>query len=325
MKNLECIIFNVDHGFAAFIKSPNNYGLMIDCGSRENFSPIKWIRKNYNAGNGNISYYKKRRIAELKITHLHRDHFDDIGSFEIHKEDSPKHLLADKKTEKIVDKKIKEGNAEDSGIKKLKEFKKFRKKYSEDVEDEVDFGFDFFEYGNITYEEADEVSANEDKLINNRSFIFGIGYGGKKILFPGDIEKEGWEKAIEKSKIQKVLKDTTFFVASHHGHKSGFYKEVLEHSGKPLIYLISSRAGDTHGASEYSSEENSHGDYVLINGEKKFRRSISTKAVGKSIKIVINENGTHSIELFSIDDNLNKNQKKIRDNKTQKYFNKYGY
>lgn len=37
MKNLECIIFNVDHGFAAFIKSPNNYGLMIDCGSRVKF------------------------------------------------------------------------------------------------------------------------------------------------------------------------------------------------------------------------------------------------------------------------------------------------
>lgn len=325
MKNLECIIFNVDHGFAAFIKSPNKYGLMIDCGSKSNFSPIKWIRGNYNAGNGNISYFEKRRIAELKITHLHKDHFDDIGSFELHTEDRPKHLLSDKQTMKIVDKKIKDGDDKDSGTKKLKEFKKFRNRYSKDVENEVDFGFDFFNSQNISYDEAEEVSGSDDKLINNRSYIIGISYDGKKIIFPGDIEVEGWEKALTKKGIKDIISNTTFFVASHHGHKSGFTANILEHSGVPLLYFISAKSGDEHGDSSYSKEENASGTNVLINGKEEFRRSVSTKTNNKSIKLTIYENGTHKVELIDTPDNLNKNQKGIRDKKTQQYFKRNGY
>ncbi len=115
MKSLECIIFNVEHGLAIFIKSPNNYGLMIDCGGSGNFSPIKWIRAQYNAANKNLTYYKgSRRFAELKITHLHKDHFEDVGSFYLHKEDKPKRLLSDKETFKFVNKKIKEAGSDDS-------------------------------------------------------------------------------------------------------------------------------------------------------------------------------------------------------------------
>jgi len=48
MRCLECILFNVQHGLCAFVKSPTGYGLLIDCGSRGKFSPIKWIRGEYN-------------------------------------------------------------------------------------------------------------------------------------------------------------------------------------------------------------------------------------------------------------------------------------
>ena len=209
MKTLESIIFNVEHGFCFFIKSPNNYGLLIDCGSREYFSPIKWIRKNYNIGNGNIKYFERRRIAEFCLTHLHLDHFDDIGS--LTKVEKPKHFTRDKKILPYLDKKI---NAEQDKTKKtvMKKLKEFSDRYDQKITSDVDWGFDFFEYGQISLSDAKNVSSSDDKIINNRSYIIGVGYAGKKILFPGDIEVEGWACAFENSNIVSILKNTNFFM-----------------------------------------------------------------------------------------------------------------
>jgi beta-lactamase superfamily II metal-dependent hydrolase len=214
MKNLECIIFNVEHGFSAFIKSPNDFGLLIDCGRKQNFSPIKWLRSNYNYGNKNIQYFEGRRIAKLIITHLHADHLNDIGHLE--ETEKPKHLLRDKKTLKYVDKKI-EAKPKDESTKALRDYKAFEKEYTKDIDVEVEWGFDFFSSENLTLEEAQGVSSADDKIINNRSYITVIGYAGKKILFPGDIEVEGWQKALAKKSIKNMIRGINFFIASHHG------------------------------------------------------------------------------------------------------------
>ncbi|GHT50979.1 hypothetical protein AGMMS49982_07320 [Bacteroidia bacterium] len=269
MKSLECVIFNVEHGLAIFIKSPNDYGLMIDCGGSETFSPIKWIRSHYNATNQNISYYKgQRRIAELKITHLHKDHFEDVGSFYLHKEDKPKRLLSDKETLKFIDKKIKEAENDDNDkVQVLKTFKKFREDYNKDATDKINYGFDL-DSCQLTYREADEVSASEDKIINNRSYVFAIGYAGKKIIIPGDIEIEGWKKLLNKEKAKKILANTNFFIASHHGHKSGFTSDIIALSGKPDLFIVSAKSGDEHIDTSYSKDDNCKGYNVIVNGKK---------------------------------------------------------
>ena len=142
MKKLECIIFNVEHGFCSFIRSPNDYGLLIDFGSREFFSPIKWIRGNYNFGKKNICYFSGRRIAKAIITHLHMDHFSDVGS--LVNDDKPKQLLRDKSTLHFIEEKIKSEN-NDSLKKVLQTFKTFEKEYTEPITEEVDWGFEFFD------------------------------------------------------------------------------------------------------------------------------------------------------------------------------------
>lgn len=313
MKELECIIFNVEHGFCSFIKSPNNYGLLIDCGSREYFSPVKWVRQNYNLGKNNIQYFKGRRIAEAIITHLHMDHFDDVGSLE--EVEKPKHLLRDKKTLHFIDKKIQE-EKDERNKSVLKKFKKFQEDYSEDIEHEVDWGFDFYEHSQINYEDAKEVSSGREKLINNRSFIIAIQFAGKKILFPGDIEIEGWEKGCESQKIKKCLENTSFFVASHHGHKSGFTSKIFEYTGRPDIYIVSAKSGDEEIDTSYSKPEFSKG--CLVEGDSNLSRMISTRERGSSIKIVINEYGDSSISIVDSGDNLNENQKKILARRTRR-------
>lgn len=315
VKQLECTIFNVEHGFCAFIKSPNNYGLMIDCGKRSRFSPIKWVRGVYNFGNSNIAYHERRRIAELIITHLHEDHFSDVGSFYLNKEDKPKILLRDKETLKFIDQKIKEASDDNPKKKILQRFKRFQKEYDRDAEKKVDWGFDYFNYRQVSYRDAEAINANRDKIINNRSFIIGIGYAGKKILIPGDIEKEGWKKAFQDRSIREILKGTNFFVTSHHGRKSGCNPDMLKYTGIPDIYIVSARANDDTFYSFYSRPENAKG--YLVNGDSQPSQVISTKRLKQSISIVINEYGANAIYPILSPDNQSAHQERLSQRRTK--------
>lgn len=313
MKSLECIIFNVEHGFAAFIKSPNDYGLLIDCGRKQQFSPIKWIRSNYNIGFGNINYFEGRRIAKLIITHLHADHLTDVGH--LIDTEKPKHLLRDQKTMKYVDQKIKAKPNEES-TKILRDFKAFQSKYTENIEKDVEWGFDYLSSKNLSLEDATEVSSSDDQTINNRSFLTVVGYAGKKILFPGDIEVEGWEKALTYKSIKESLKGIIFFIASHHGHKSGFTSKIIDVTGNPDLFIVSAKTRDDSVDSSYSKDEYCNG--YLIKGDKEKTKMVSTRERDASIKIVIYENGSTEVSLIETKDNLNKDQKKILERKTNK-------
>ncbi len=314
MRSMKCTIFNVEHGFCAFIKSPNDYGLLIDCGSRENFSPIKWIRQHYRIDKNTIKYFESKRFAKCIITHLHADHFDDIGMLE---QDSPKILQRDKETMKFLDEKIREGEKKsDARTEKLKKFKKFCNKFDKDVKDQPDWGFDYFDTYQLPFTDAEGVDSDRDKIINNRSFVIGIEYAGHKILIPGDIEVGGWEEAFKSDKFGKLVKNTNFFVASHHGHKSGFTKKILDYSGKPNIYIVSARSGDDSVDSSYSNSDNSYG--YKISGRAYKSHMISTREEKKSIEITINEDGSSSIVLIDASDNLSSNQAGNRARKTKK-------
>ena len=321
MKRLECIIFNVEHGFCAFIKSPNDYGLMIDCGGREGFSPIKWVRSHYNYGNDNIQYHQGRRIAEMIITHLHMDHFSDIGSFH-QREDKPKILLRDKKTLKFIDEKIEEEEEGSPEKEILKKFKKFQSNYTADVEKQVDWGFDFYKHSQITYHDVEDISKDRDKIINNRSFVIAIEYAGLKILIPGDIEEKGWEKAFKHDSIRKILAETNFFVTSHHGRKSGCNSDMLKYTGIPYIYIVSARAKDDGTYySFYSDPKNSLG--YVVHGDSEPSRVISTKKRNTSVKIIIDQLGRSAIIPIITPDNLNANQRRLVKRRTRQATSHY--
>jgi len=317
VKALECIIFNVEHGFCACIKSPNGYGLLVDCGSRDRFSPIKWIRQQYNVNTPGFCYYQGRQYAECVITHLHADHFDDVGSFK-DSGDKPKTLVRDKRTMKFLDEKIQEAKkrGDTECVKVLEQFKKFSGDYTEDVKQKPDWGFGFYERFQLPFDKAEAVNANRNKIINNRSNVLGISYAGKKILIPGDIEVEAWQEALKDKCLQRVVAKTTFFVASPHGHKSGFTSEILDHSGKPDLFIVSARSGDEDVDTSYSKAENSNG-YVVA-GRNCKSHMLSTREEKKTIRIRIKVDGSTEVSLIDTPDNLNENQARLRARKTHR-------
>src|SRR5258707_14421267 len=63
------IVFDVDHGFCAFVRSSTGRTLMVDCGCKENFSPVVYVMENELGG---------QRLTRLLVTHPHDDHICDI-------------------------------------------------------------------------------------------------------------------------------------------------------------------------------------------------------------------------------------------------------
>jgi competence protein ComEC len=306
--NLECIIFDVEHGQSVFVNSPNGYNLLIDCGGRAAFSPIKWIREHYNSTNKNgkktAESYNGHNFALFILSHLHLDHYDDIVSFTDN--DGPARLVRDKAKINTVKQKLQEEKS-DSRRESIKKLLEMDERYTQTTTNKPDWGFSCFDYKQLSCENAD----NTDDPINNRSFVTAISYQNKKILIPGDIEVAGWELALQQEQFQNLTKGTNFFVASHHGHKSGFTKKILDYSGKPDLFIVSATSRDESVDTSYSKQENSNG--CFFDGE--WRNMVSTRNDG-SIKITIYDNGCTSVEKIECGDNLNDNQQKIHNRRS---------
>jgi hypothetical protein len=179
-------------------------------------------------------------------------------------------------------------------------------KYNHKTQERPNWGFDY------KYEQlSEEVGSSENSKINNRSFIIAISYAGKKILIPGDMEIDGWQVALQKDKFKEIVKDTNFFIASHHGHKSGFTSGILTYSGNPDLFIVSERSGDESVDTSYSKPENCKG--YCVNGKNRYM--VSTRKDG-SIKISICRDGSTSVNFIDCQDNLNANQQKIRNRRS---------
>lgn len=96
---LTVMIWDVDHGSAAYIKTPNGKHIAIDLGvgdmsSGKEFSPLRHLKDNYAV----------TKLDKLVITHPHRDHLDDIGNVSLV---SPRFLRVERD---ISDEHINKGN-----------------------------------------------------------------------------------------------------------------------------------------------------------------------------------------------------------------------
>ena len=76
---------------------------------------------------------------------------------------------------------------------------------------------------------------------NNLSMVVFFRYGPFKILFPGDLEEEGWLALLEGEDFRAELQGTTVLVASHHGRESGYCDRVFDYC-HPQAIVISDKA-----------------------------------------------------------------------------------
>ncbi len=260
---MKVIIFDVEHGFCAFIKSPNGYGLMIDCGRRALFSPVTWIVNNEAT---NLSMVNGHQLAQLIVSHPHDDHLQDISSVRSYLK--PATLLR----QHYDWTSLKDPSAGDE-YENLDEYNTWQQTYNRPATN-PDWGMWMKVGPYLSPDDAKKV--NETDYVNNSSIPVFIEYKGLKFTFSGDLMASGWQKLLEQEALKKNLSGTGVFVTSHHGHNSGFCSDVYLAMGKPELNVVSAHRRDQSVDPRYSSDEYAKG--CQFQGER--RKMLSTRNDG---------------------------------------------
>ncbi|MDL2284497.1 hypothetical protein LJC19_05075 [Oxalobacter sp. OttesenSCG-928-P03] len=62
---------------------------------------------------------------------------------------------------------------------------------------------------------------------NNLSLVSFLSFGSRKVIIPGDIERDGWLSLLKNPDFRNELCDVNVFVASHGGKVRGYCPEVF--------------------------------------------------------------------------------------------------
>ena len=132
---------------------------------------------------------------------------------------------------------------------------------------------------------------------NNLSMAVFIIYGTFKILFPGDLEKDGWLGLLERVEFRKQLAGTTVLVASHHGRENGYCDELFSYC-HPRAIVMSDKAivHDTQRMTQTYRQRVIEGwpDGVNVQTTRKRRYVLTTRRDGW-IQFVVDDAGNFDI------------------------------
>jgi competence protein ComEC len=262
---LKVVIWDVQHGSAAYIRTPNGTHIVQDLGTgdissnSEEFSPLLHLKKEY----------KVERLHYVIITHPHKDHIDDILNFyELtpYVLGRPKHLTKDD---------ILKANKNDSN-EKLNKYFEINDHYNSPVDDSTNPTLPQ-NNGNVKIKVYTPNRCDVSN-INNHSMVVIYEYGNRKIIIPGDNEPPSWEELLESESFIENIKNTDIFVAPHHGRESAYFSDLFKFF-TPSLTIISDGPCDSSAVSKYSAI--SKGFYVKHrDGRTEERKCLTTRKDG---------------------------------------------
>ena len=273
------ITWNVEHGSAAFIGTPNNRSIAIDLGAGD-FSPLQHIR-----GSG------LTQLDEVIITHPHLDHIDDILNFDIL---NPRLLV---RPSHLTEDEIWAGNqnASNEVRNKFAKYCEINNKFTGQLEPGANPEI-LANNGGVTIERFHPKQCPTTNF-NNHSIVTIISYGSVKILSPGDNEACSWEELLKMPSFKDAIVGTNILVAAHHGRESGFYKDLFEYF-TPLVTIVSDgRAQDTNASSRYSAVSKGW-DVKKRSGGREKRYCLTTRNDGHiEIEVDQGQGGNTTLEI----------------------------
>lgn len=229
---MKLIVFAVEQGLCAYVRTPNDHGILIDCGSGssgEITSPAAWLAEHEAPS-------LKRQgdaVVSLVVTHPHENHLKDIDA--VTRLLSPVALGCDEDFDWPA--------LTDSNVRAYHSWLSSQKSSDEPA----DFGATVRCFS-LSREQAEALGGTSDQVINNRSVVTVISYTSAedyswKIVIAGDNLADGWEALLANPEFCAEIKGADFFVTSCHGQESGFSAELFKIMGKPLANISCSRKG----------------------------------------------------------------------------------
>jgi beta-lactamase superfamily II metal-dependent hydrolase len=200
---LEITVWDVQHGSAAYIKTPNNRHIVVDLGDNgQEFSPLRTL---YGRG--------VRQLDAVVITHPHRDHMDDIFNFRWLAPQSlwtPRHL-----TEEV----IRTGNrTNDADV--VTRYLEVRQQYSGALTPANDLTA-HMGFGGATFQVFGLQTCDPGNL-NNHSLVVVVSCAGLKMMLPGDNESPSWKELLLDPSFLAAVKSMDVLLAPHHGRVNGW-------------------------------------------------------------------------------------------------------
>jgi len=249
-------IFNVDHGACALITTSNGRQLMVDCGHHSG--------RNWWPGSA-LSSMNIAQIDRLFITNFDEDHASAMTNLSSNVHISTLVTNPSINAATLVSLKAEHGMG--PGIRALAH--NMQNVFNGGPPPPEDFGDTVFRTYFNTY---NPISGLSDT--NNLSLVVFVQCGPHKIIFPGDLEKQGWLTLLSQPAFVRELQGVTIFVASHHGRENGYCPEVMAHCPNVQAVIFSDKQ------KEYQTQETvnlyrCHANGFLYGGER--RRVLTTR------------------------------------------------
>jgi beta-lactamase superfamily II metal-dependent hydrolase len=111
---------------------------------------------------------------------------------------------------------------------------------------------------------------------NNLSLVTFVHGPGYSVVFPGDMERAGWQMLLNNPAFRNDLGFVRVFVASHHGRESGYCKEVFDYCS-PDVVVISDEP------MQYDTQTNCYAEHakgISWNGGRETRYVLTTRCDG---------------------------------------------
>lgn len=133
---------------------------------------------------------------------------------------------------------------------------------------------------------------------NNLSCVVSIEFAGFRILFPGDLEEDGWLALLQREDFRNELAGVQILVASHHGRDNGYCEEVFNYCA-PRAVIMSDKAivHDTqYMAQTYRRHVTAnHPNGVVVRTTQRQRHVLTTRNDGH-IHFAVSSNGDFTID-----------------------------
>lgn len=280
MTKAELYVWAVEQGASLYILTPNYKNTVIDCGASDVFSPIQYL---YNCHINQIDY--------LIISHPHEDHINDIMNIEQFYWKTNK-LVTLALNKQITEDLMMKSNSDLRDSKYINKYFEIGSKFTGSPSaEQTNWGCSIKHFWN-TYVFGDNV---DNKTINNLSLVTFIKVGEDVVLYGGDMEKEGWEQIMKNPEFIEWLKQTTIYIVSHHGNKSGYYSEMFRFFRPKIMVVPAGKKHDYDAVGEYCDKTD--GMNVYKNGSWKKRKVLTTRNDGHVHITLYSDGAEPKIEL----------------------------
>ena len=246
-------IFNVEHGFAAYAVTSEGSVLLFDCGHSLTCRPSEYL-----------SAQGIQTIRRLFITNYDQDHIGDLPNV---------------RQSLSVEILTRNPSLTSTQLRSLK---------TPPVSVAMELLFEMIDSytGEVSNEQLEppgvRVSTFHNSYptftdTNNLSLLTFLDVGSVSFVLPGDLERAGWLALLANSQVCQLLARVNVFVASHHGRKGGYCREVFNYCRPSLVVM-------SDGPVEYDTQrmastyaQHATGEWFNRNSGREWRKVITTR------------------------------------------------